>query len=185
MTAVNPFTKGEDSPDLAQLREMLMAQERREKQREKHLKENFDGYAVLELIESKWGLPYDLQLHPAIIAGKQLITLNVMWTHLGQSRFPHTEQEYMEHLQAIAELLVRWDRVDHFIECINDARKKPRQGTAVPIPMNLPPDEVNQKSCDNPRVVCTARHRTRENQPEPSQPHTENPQIFAIWNELV
>lgn len=71
-----------------------------------------------------------------------------MWKYLGQQSFPLTEQEYLEHLQALAELCIRWDRVDHLKEEIKKQRKRPNAyfGYAVAIPLNLPGeimDELN------------------------------------------
>lgn len=67
-----------------------------------------------------------------------------MWRFYGQQSFPLTELEYLEHLQAIAELLISWDRVEHFKELVSAARKAPNAyfGYAVSLPMDLPPDEL-------------------------------------------
>ena len=52
--------------------------------------------------------------------GKPMIFFNVMWKYLGQQSFHLSEQEYLEHLQALAELCIRWDRVDHLKEEIRN-----------------------------------------------------------------
>eukprot|EP00611_Tribonema_gayanum_P013102 TRINITY_DN2387_c0_g1_i2.p1 TRINITY_DN2387_c0_g1~~TRINITY_DN2387_c0_g1_i2.p1 ORF type:complete len:155 (-),score=19.37 TRINITY_DN2387_c0_g1_i2:393-857(-) len=58
-----------------------------------------------------------------VFAGKPLLYLNVMWKYLGQQSFHLNEREYLEHLEAIAQLLHKWDRVDHVIDLIKTCRK--------------------------------------------------------------
>lgn len=53
----------------------------------------------------------ELQIKRENFMGKPMLFLNVMWKYLGQQSFHLSEQEYLEHLQALAELLVRWNRV--------------------------------------------------------------------------
>ena len=55
--------------------------------------------------------------------GKPSLYLNVMWKYLGQQSFHLTEREYLEHLEAIAQLLVKWDKVDHIKDVIKASRK--------------------------------------------------------------
>lgn len=64
--------------------------------------------------------------------------------HLGQSSFPLSEQEYLEHLQALAELLIEWDRVDQFRNALAETKKRPQSyfGYAVAIPLDLDPDTM-------------------------------------------
>jgi len=64
--------------------------------------------------------------------------------HLGQSSFPLSEQEYLEHLQALAELLIEWDRVDQFKRALAETKKRPQSyfGYAVAIPLDLDPDTM-------------------------------------------
>eukprot|EP00960_Hanusia_phi_P001119 30255-Hanusia_phi.AAC.2 len=76
----------------------------------------FDGYAFRDLIVEKWGVPYDIQIKREYFLGKPMIFYNVMWKWCGQQSFPLTETEYLEHLQFLAELCVKWDRVDRLKE---------------------------------------------------------------------
>jgi Domain of unknown function (DUF3067) len=46
-----------------------------------------------------------------------------MWKYLGQQSFHLTEREYLEHLEAIAQLLVKWDKVEHIKDVIKASRK--------------------------------------------------------------
>ena len=67
-----------------------------------------------------WGAAYDVQIKREMFLGKPMIFFNVMWKYLGQQSFHLSEQEYLEHLQALAELCIRWDRVDHLKEEIRN-----------------------------------------------------------------
>mmetsp|Transcript_50841 Transcript_50841/g.106232 ORF Transcript_50841/g.106232 Transcript_50841/m.106232 type:complete len:218 (-) Transcript_50841:51-704(-) len=100
----------------------------------------FDGYQLRDLIVEKWTVPYDVQFKREVFMGKPMLFLNVMWKFEGQMSFPLTEQEYLEHLQAIAELLIRWDRVEHVRTLIKECKKFPNAyfGYAVPLPLDLP-----------------------------------------------
>ena len=59
----------------------------------------------------------------------------------------HTDrQAYLEHLQAVAELLLRWGRVASVKRQIDESDKQPRRGTVplltVPIRLDLPNELV-------------------------------------------
>mmetsp|Transcript_7626 Transcript_7626/g.11443 ORF Transcript_7626/g.11443 Transcript_7626/m.11443 type:complete len:178 (+) Transcript_7626:44-577(+) len=106
--------------------------------------EEFDGYKLCDLIVNKWGMPYDLQLKKEVFAGKPMLYLNVMWKYLGQESFHLTEREYLEHLEAIAQLLIKWEKVQHVKDLIKTCRKRPKAyfGYAVGLPLELPPDTI-------------------------------------------
>jgi len=75
-----------------------------------------------------------------------MLFLNVMWKHLGQQSFHLSEQEYLEHLQALSELLIKWDRVAHVKDLVKSAKKRPNAyfGYAVAIPLDLPAELMNE-----------------------------------------
>ncbi|KAG5187158.1 hypothetical protein JKP88DRAFT_235375 [Tribonema minus] len=106
--------------------------------------DKFDGYKLCDLIVDKWGAPLDIQIKKEVFAGKPLLYLNVMWKYLGQQSFHLNEREYLEHLEAIAQLLHKWDRVDHVIDLIKTCRKRPQAyfGYAVSLPLDLDPDSL-------------------------------------------
>lgn len=57
-----------------------------------------DGYQLFDMIVAKWGVPYGVELRRLDFAGKKLLYINVMWKYLGQSSFPLSERQYLEHL---------------------------------------------------------------------------------------
>merc|ERR1711968_76142 len=68
-----------------------------------------DGDELRELVEGKWGKAYDTRLHRRRDGlGQMRIYLEVMWKHLHQRSFHLSEAQYMEQLDAVAELCSLW-----------------------------------------------------------------------------
>ena len=65
------------------------------------------GRDLHELLLAKWGCSYDIQLRRT--QGK--ILLQVMWRYLEQVSFPMTEDEYLAHLDLVANYLEGWGSV--------------------------------------------------------------------------
>jgi hypothetical protein len=91
------------------------------------------GQELQQLLLAKWGHSYDLQIRR--IKGR--IYVQVMWKYLEQASFPMTEQDYLEHLNAIADYLIAWDGVEQLTNYIENTRERPRLGKAVSIPIDL------------------------------------------------
>ena len=109
--------------------------------------DGFDGFALRELLLAKWGRSYDVDFALTRYLGKASLYLNVFpWT-IDREPFRHAdEQAYLEHLQAVAELLVKWNRVALVKEQIRETKKEPRRGTiplkTVPLRLDLPDELV-------------------------------------------
>jgi Domain of unknown function (DUF3067) len=91
------------------------------------------GKELQQLLIDKWGYSYDIQLRR--IKGR--IFVQVMWKYLEQASFPLSEQEYLEHLNAVAGYLNAWGGVEQVIAYIRKTRERPRLGKAVSIPLDL------------------------------------------------
>ncbi len=91
------------------------------------------GQDLHQLLYSKWGRSYDIQLRK--VKGK--IFCQVMWKYLEQASFPMTEQEYFEHLNAIANYLTAWGSEPQIINYLETTNERPRLGKAVSIPLDL------------------------------------------------
>ena len=91
------------------------------------------GQDLHELLPSKWGCSYDLQLRRT--QGK--ILLQVMWRYLEQVSFPMTEAEYLAHLDQIANYLEGWGSVSQVEDYLERTKERPRLGKAVSIPLDL------------------------------------------------
>jgi hypothetical protein len=91
------------------------------------------GLELREIIRSKWGYSYDVQIRKS--AGK--IFLQVMWKYQEQASFPLSETEYLEHLDTIAAYLTAMGSAEQVKEFIRATKEKPRLGKAVSILLDL------------------------------------------------
>lgn len=91
-------------------------QSRKRQQEEKNTGSNnleeFDGYAMRDVILEKWGKCYDVDFNRVDSFGFKNLYLNVLPFHLGGRRFRHeTELDYLCHLQAVVEILQKYEQV--------------------------------------------------------------------------
>ena len=91
------------------------------------------GEELRQLSIDKWGRSYDIRLRRA----QGRIFVQVMWKYLEQVSFPLSEQEYLEHLNAIASYIEAWGANEQVREYIASTRQRPRLGKAVSIPIDL------------------------------------------------
>lgn len=91
------------------------------------------GTDLQELLVSKWGKSYDVQLRRS--QGK--VFVQVMWKYLEQVSFPMNETEYLAHLDTIANYLNGMGGAAQFQEYIQKTSDRPRLGKAVSIALNL------------------------------------------------
>jgi len=111
--------------------------------------EEFDGYVMRDIIVEKWGQAFDLEFQRVEAMGFKEVYLNVMPFRLGSRKFRHaTELDYLCHLQAVVEILLKYDQVGNILYQIDATNKKPRAGTspllAVPLKLDLTPEQVDK-----------------------------------------
>lgn len=111
--------------------------------------EEFDGYALRDVIYEKWGKCYDVDFNRVDSFGFRTLYLNVLPFHLGGRRFRHeTEMDYLCHLQAVVEILEKYDQLGYILAQIDETKKKPRAGTsplvAVPLRLDLSREQVDE-----------------------------------------
>jgi hypothetical protein len=109
--------------------------------------DEFDGYALRDVILGKWGRCYDVEFQRAFVF--RGVYLNVLPFYLGRRPFRHpSEYDYLCHLQAVVDILVKYDQLDYVLYQIQETTKKPLAGrspiVAVPLRLNLTKDQVNQ-----------------------------------------
>jgi hypothetical protein len=63
--------------------------------------------------------------------------MQVMWRYLEQVSFPLSEEEYLNHLEAIASHLNAMGSAQQVIDFIEMTKEKPRLGKAISIPLDL------------------------------------------------
>jgi len=91
------------------------------------------GQELHQLLLGKWGYSYDVQLRR--IQGK--VVLQIMWKYLEQVSFPMSEDDYLAHLDDIAQYLQAWNGDIQVREFIAITRDRPRLGKPVTIPIDL------------------------------------------------
>ncbi len=97
--------------------------------------EGMTGDDLHQLLISKWGRSYDVQLRRT--QGK--LFLQIMWRYLEQASFPRSEAEYSQHLDAIANYINEWGRASQVQTFVEQTKERPRLGKAVSIPLDLGP----------------------------------------------
>jgi Domain of unknown function (DUF3067) len=112
-------------------------------------KQEFDGYALRDLILKKWGECYDLDFNRVDAFGFREIYLNIYPFKMGgRTKWRHeTELDYLMHLQAIVEILESYGQLDNVIYQIQETDKKPKMGApikAVPIRLELSKEAINK-----------------------------------------
>ena len=106
----------------------------------------FDGYALRDAILNKFGVCWDVDFQRVESYGFRKVYLNILPFKLGSRRFRHqSEWDYLCHLQAIVEILQKYDLLDSVLE---ETKKKPRPGTsplvAVPLRLDLTEEQIDQ-----------------------------------------
>ena len=110
----------------------------------------FDGYAFRDVILEKWGSCWDVDFNRVDSFGFRKLYLNVLPFRLeGRGRFRHeTELDYLCHLQAVVEILQKYNQLEYVLYQIQETNKKPRPNTspivAVPLRLDLTDEQVNQ-----------------------------------------
>jgi hypothetical protein len=128
-------------------KEQAEAQQKKREQ-EAQLQE-FDGYMLRDVIYNKWGACYDVDFHRVDSFGVRSLYLNVLPFQLGRRPFRHeTELDYLCHLQAVVEILQKYNQLDYVLYQMEETTKRPRPGTsplvAVPLRLDLTPEQVKQ-----------------------------------------
>ena len=109
----------------------------------------FDGYGLRDAILNKFGVCWDIDFQRVESYGCRKVYLNVLPFKLGSRRFRHaSEWDYLCHLQAIVEILQKYDLLDSVLVQLEETKKKPRPGTsplvAVPLRLDLTEEQVDQ-----------------------------------------
>lgn len=109
----------------------------------------FDGYDLRDVIFYKWGECYDVEFQRVDSYGVQSVYMNIMPFRLGKRPFRHeTEMDYLCHLQAVVDILVKYNQLDYALAQLFETDKKPRAGTspliAVPLRLDLTPAQVQK-----------------------------------------
>ena len=102
----------------------------------------FDGRALLALLQRKYGRSYDVSIVRRTYMGRLFVALNVMWKYKEQKSFGYTEEEFMQRLDYIARILVAWGSVNTVISQLTSTKERPRVGKAVSLMLEVPEEKV-------------------------------------------
>lgn len=110
--------------------------------------EEFNGYSLRDAIYEKYGKCFDVDFNRVESFGFRELYLNILPFHLGSRKFRHaSEFDYLCHLQAIVEILQRYEQLDSVLLQLSETNKKPRPGTspliAVPLRLELSEEDLD------------------------------------------
>jgi Domain of unknown function (DUF3067) len=136
-----------DDDDLLSLENFQMAKQQIQKNVPKQQQEEFDGYGLRDAIVDKFGACYDVDFNPVVSFGSRTIYLNILPFQLGKRPFRHdSEMDYLCHLQAVVEILQKYNQLDYVLYQIGETKKRPIAGrspiVAVPIRLDLTNEQV-------------------------------------------
>lgn len=123
--------------------------QRKQQEKTKEEEIEIDGYFLRDVILDKWGYCFDVDFNRVDSFGFRELYLNILPFHLDGRRFRHeTELDYLCHLQAVVEILQKYDQLDYILTQIEETKKKPRAGTvpivAVPLRLDLTRKQVQE-----------------------------------------
>ncbi len=105
---------------------------------------DYDGYALQDLLVSKWGVSLDVDFQRI---GDQIYCTVLPLIGFGSPlRSRHnTELDYLMHLQGVVEVLHKYDNLDGFVGFIQTTRKIPKRGTdSMPFRLNLNNEDMDR-----------------------------------------
>lgn len=100
--------------------------------------DDFDGYALRDLLVSKWGAPLDVDFQRDVSLNQVYCT--VLPIAFGQRlKCRHeTELDYLMHLQGIVEVLRKYNQLEDWVAFVEGTNRSPKAGTdSVPYRLNL------------------------------------------------
>lgn len=107
--------------------------------------DDFDGYALRDLLMAKWGAPLDVDFQRD--ASLNRVYCTVLPIAFGQRlKCRHeTELDYLMHLQGVVEVLRKYDQLQDFVAFVGETNKAPKAGTdSVPFRLNLDEEQTRQ-----------------------------------------
>ena len=105
---------------------------------------DFDGYKLRDLLVEKWGVPLDIDFQRG--SGGNSVYCTIMPVAFGSSKCRHeSELDYLMHLQAVVEVLQKYNNLDPFVFFIKKTSRAPKRGIeSVPYLMDLDSDSLKK-----------------------------------------
>lgn len=105
-----------------------------------------DGYAVRDILLQRWGVPLDVGFQRGQSGDSVYVTVLpvVGYGNRRQSRH-ETELDYLQHLQAIVEILQKYDNLEPWMDYLQRTSKVPQPGReSIPYRLNLSPSDAKK-----------------------------------------
>ena len=105
---------------------------------------DFDGYALRDLIVDRWGVPLDVSFQRGDSGASVYVTILpvVAFDDAANNRRHENELEYLQHLQAVIEILHRYDNLDPWIDFLKTTSRVPQPGKeSIPFRLTLSPSD--------------------------------------------
>lgn len=102
--------------------------------------DDFDGYALRDLLVCKWGAPLDVGFsRGGVTAASSVVYCSVLPVAFGSRKCQHeTELDYLMHLQGVVEVLRTYENLARFVDYVQTTDKTPKPGTdSVPFRLHL------------------------------------------------
>ena len=133
-TSSSPFVDGDNALSMEAFQAAVISSGKGENKDEDV---DFDGYKLRDLLVEKWGVPLDVDFERGYGGGTVYCT--VLPVAFGSRRCRHeSELDYLMHLQAVVEVLKKYDNLDPFIFFIKKTNKQPKPGVeSAPYLMKL------------------------------------------------
>jgi len=92
------------------------------------------GPSLRQFLRDLYGFEYDIQPVRRNVIGKYALYMQVMWEHTLQASFRLTQEQYVQHLQAIADILNAYDGAAmYFLRELYRSRRTPVVGMSVSV----------------------------------------------------
>jgi PII-like signaling protein len=109
--------------------------------------DEFDGYALRDLLVGKWGVPLDVDFQRISTGGATIYCTILPVIGFGSSNKSrhNSELEYLMHLQGVIEILNKYNQLDGFLDFVESTTKVPKQGTdSVPFRLQLTETQIQR-----------------------------------------
>jgi Domain of unknown function (DUF3067) len=105
---------------------------------------DFDGYALRDLLISKWGVPLDIDFQRGY--SQQTVYCTILPVVFGSRKCRHVQElDYLMHLQAVVEILHAYNNLEEFREFIETTNRTPKPGVeSVPFRLELSPRQLSK-----------------------------------------
>ena len=68
------------------------------------------GAQLMDMLRYKYGVAYDMNFKVVSLPMKRVLSLNIMWSYLGQKSFPYDEEQFFLKLEGIAQTVRQLNR---------------------------------------------------------------------------